>query len=164
MLHRNLFTIAFIAAAMVEGCASAGSVSTSRPSSPAPSPEIPASPAATSTPVDTVGPSFNSITTSSTTFTRAECPLDFVTVTANISDASGVVRVVLWYRVGSDQPYAPASVTYEENDTYTATVKGKDVPGSEFGAWEFYIMAEDGAGNRSQSPVDTSVSLLPCFS
>jgi hypothetical protein len=45
---------------------------------------------------------------------------------------------------------------------YSATVKALDTPGGEYGVWEFYITAEDKAGNKSQSPLDTSVQLLAC--
>ncbi len=119
---------------------------------------LPASP----TPADTVGPAFNRITTSSTGFAKFDCTPTSITVTANLTDPSGVAHVVLWYRVGADQPFTPVGVEFLGDDEYSKTVKGTDVPGSEYGPWEFYITAEDGAGNMSQSSVDTSVSLLPC--
>ncbi len=119
-------------------------------------------PPASPTPADTVGPAFNSITTSSAGFARFDCTPTSITVTVSITDPSGVAQVVLWYRVGADQPFTPVGVEFLGNDKYSATVKGTDVPGSEYGPWEFYIVAKDGADNVSQSPINTDVSLLPC--
>jgi hypothetical protein len=48
---------------------------------------------------------------------------------------------------------------------YRVTVKGADIPqGKRDGVWEFYITAEDQAGNQSQSTLDRSVELLLCVS
>ena len=118
------------------------------------------SPAVTPTPRDTAGPTFNRITTSSKSF-AIDCVPTSITVTANIADPSGVTRVMLWYRVGTDQPYTPVNMDLSGGD-YSVTVKALDVPVGKYGAWEFYLTAEDGVGNLSESPVDTSVQLLPC--
>ena len=69
---------------------------------------------------------------------------------------------MLWYRIGSGQPYTPVDMDWVSGDKYAKTLKGTEVWKSEYGVWEFYLTAEDGAGNTSQSPLDTSVSLLPC--
>ncbi len=114
------------------------------------------------TPADTIGPAFNSIATSSAVFAKSDCKPTSITVTANITDPLGVAQVVLWYRVGTDQSFTPVELGSLGNDKYGATVKGLDVPGSEYGPWEFYIVAKDGADNISQSPINTDVSLLPC--
>jgi len=123
---------------------------------------ITAAPASASpTPGDNAGPIFNRITTSSKVLAKSDCIPTAITVTANITDTAGVLRVALWYRVGADQPYTPVIMDLLGDD-YGATVRALDAPGGEYGAWEFYITAEDGAGNLSQSPLDTSVQLLPC--
>ena len=49
-----------------------------------------------------------------------------------------------------------------QNDLYAAQVKGSDLQGHGYGAIEFYITAEDEAGNKSESPRDDSVQFLPC--
>jgi hypothetical protein len=114
------------------------------------------------TPTDNTGPRFDRITTSGKVFAKSDCTPTSITVTAHITDPSGVVNVVLWYRVGANQPFTPVDVDDLGNDTYAQTVKGMDVPGK-YGVWEFYLTAEDGLGNKGQSPVDdTSVQLLPC--
>jgi hypothetical protein len=84
-------------------------------------------------------------------------------VTSDITDPSGVTRAVLWYRVGTDQPYTALDMT-PSGSQYSVTVEALDVPGKGYGLLEFYITAEDGAGNMSQSPLDTSVELLLCVS
>jgi len=38
-----------------------------------------------------------------------------------------------------------------------------DIPGGEYGALEFYILARDGEGNETKSPIVKSVQLLPCL-
>ncbi|MBI3243312.1 MAG: hypothetical protein HYZ49_13560 [Chloroflexi bacterium] len=119
-------------------------------------------PPASPTSADTVGPDFDSIAASSAVFAKSDCKPTSITVTATITDPSGVTQVVLWYRVGAAQSFTPIELESLGNDKYRATVRGLDVPGSEYGPWEFYIVAEDGAGNTSQSLLDTSVSLLPC--
>ncbi len=119
-------------------------------------------PSLSPTPPDNTGPHFNRITTSTKYFAISDCRPTSVTVTAHITDPSGVVHVVLWYRI-RNQPFTPVDVKDLGNDTYAATVKGTDMPRSEYGVWEFYLTAEDGLGNKSQSPVDdTSVQFLPC--
>ena len=117
---------------------------------------------AASPPADSAGPTFQQITTSTKSFSK-DCVPTSITVTSNITDPSGVRRAVLWYRVGTDEQYAPMDMA-PSGSTYSVTVKALDVPGKGYGVWEFYITAEDGAGNRSQSPLDTSVEMLLCVS
>jgi hypothetical protein len=102
------------------------------------------------------------ITPSSKGFVKSDCMPIAITVTATITDPAGVAGVVLWYRVGNEQSFTPVEVPALADDHYAVTVKGTDVPGSEYGAWEFYLSADDHLGNHSQSPVDTSVQFLPC--
>ncbi len=121
---------------------------------------------ATPTPGDTDGPSFNRIVASTSVFYRvvgAGCEPTSVTVTANVSDPSGVANVLLWYRVGASGPYTGAAMDWLAGDDYRVTVNGADVPGSNYGVWEFYVTAQDGAGNPGQSALNTDVSLNLCF-
>ena len=113
-------------------------------------------------PRDTTGPIINRITTSSKSFS-IDCVPTSVTVTANITDPSGIKRVVLYSRVGTDQAYI-ASDMKGTGDEYRATVRAADMPGKGYGVWEFYITVEDLAGNQSQSLTDTSVEMLMCVS
>jgi hypothetical protein len=50
----------------------------------------------------------------------------------------------------------------DSGDLYKGTIVGLEIPGGEYGVLEFYIVAEDQAGNQSKSPVDESVQMLPC--
>jgi hypothetical protein len=110
---------------------------------------------------DATGPTFNRITTSSKSFS-IECVPTAVTVTANVGDESGIKRVTLVYRVGTDGPYTSVDMGYS-NGEYRVTVKGADVSNEKrHGVWEFYITAEDRAGNQSQSSLDRSVEILAC--
>lgn len=110
---------------------------------------------------DLRSPSIEHIETSAKFLAKSDCKNTSETVTADITDESGIKSATLWYRVGADQKYAPTEMSLVK-DKYSATVKALDVPGGEYGIWEFYITAEDQAGNKSQTPLDTSVQLLPC--
>jgi len=115
-----------------------------------------------STAHDSVEPTIAQITTSNQSFS-IDCPPTFITVTANITDTSEVKRATLWYRVGNDQPYTSRNMDVS-NHTYSATVKGIELPPGPYGALEFYIIAEDAAGNSNKSSVDNSIQFLPCVS
>jgi len=117
---------------------------------------------AASTHRDPVGPTIAQITTSNQSFS-IDCPPTSITVTAQITDTLGVTRAMLWYRVDTDQPYTSKDMD-ASNNIYSATVKGIDLPAGPYGALEFYITAEDTAGNKSQSPLNQSVQFLPCVS
>ena len=109
---------------------------------------------------DQVGPTITQITTSNQSFS-IDCPPISVTITAQITDTSGVTRALLWYRVATDQPYTSKNMV-AANNSYSATVQGIDLPAGPYGALEFYITAENTAGGKSQSPLDQSVQFLPC--
>ena len=115
-----------------------------------------------STTQDSTGPTINGIKTSGKSFSK-DCVPTSITVTSNIMSATGITRAVLWYRVGTDQPYTPVNMIPSGSE-YSVTVQALDVPGKGYGVWEFYITAEDGAGKRHQSPLDTSVEMLLCVS
>ena len=117
---------------------------------------------AASTQRDPVGPTIAQVTTSNQSFS-IDCPPTSITVTANITDTLGVRRAMLWYRVDTNQPYTSKNMA-ASNQIYSATVQGIDLPAGPYGALEFYITAENTAGNKSQSPLDQSVQFLPCVS
>ena len=117
---------------------------------------------AASTPRQTAGLTIAQITTSNQSFS-IDCPPTSITVTAQITDTLGITRAALWYRVDTDQPYTSKNMDVS-NHSYSATIQGIDLPAGPYGAWEFYITAEDTAGNKSQSPLDQSVQFLPCVS
>ena len=111
---------------------------------------------------NTAGPIFKRITTSSKSFS-IDCVPTSVTVTAQLTAPSGIKRVLLYSRVGIDQPYTAVEMN-AAGDVYQGTVKAVDIPGKGYGVWEFYITAEDMAGNQSQTPPDRSVEMLQCVS
>ena len=113
-------------------------------------------------PQDTDGPIFNRITTSSKSFS-IDCVPTSVTVTASITAPSGIKRVVLHSRLDTDQAYTALDMN-AAGDEYQETVKAADMPGKGYGVWEFYITAEDLAGNQSRTPLDRSVEMLLCVS
>ena len=110
---------------------------------------------------DHTGPTISDISTSDKVVVISDCLSTSVTITAKVTDAAGVKSVLLWYRVGSDQPFASSKMDLQ-NDIYAAQIKGADLQGHGYGAMEFYIMAEDEAGNKSESSHDESVQFLPC--
>ncbi|HLO29512.1 MAG TPA: hypothetical protein VK249_10275 [Anaerolineales bacterium] len=111
---------------------------------------------------DKTGPAIENITTSSKVLAKSDCIPTSLTITAHVTDGSGVASTILWYRVGEDQDFAAAGMTDAEHDQYTTTVKALDIPGGEYGVFEFYIVARDHAGNQTETARDKSVQLLPC--
>ncbi len=85
-----------------------------------------------------------------------------MTISAKVTDPSGVESVLLWYRV-ADQPFASTSMTLQDG-VYQVSVVGSEFLGKGYGTLEFYVQAKDGAGNLSKSPVDQSIQFLPCVS
>jgi hypothetical protein len=110
---------------------------------------------------DLTGPVISDISTSDKVVVISDCLATSVTITARVSDASNVKSVLLWVRVGPDGPFASSNMNLQ-NGLYAAKVKGADLQGHGYGAMEFYITAEDEAGNKSESPHDDSVQFLPC--
>ena len=110
---------------------------------------------------DQAGPVISDISTSDKVVVISDCLSTSVTITAKVTDESNVKSVLLLYRVGSDQPFASSNMNLQ-NDIYAAKIKGADLQGHGYGAMEFYITAEDEAGNKSESPHDDSVQFLPC--
>jgi len=110
---------------------------------------------------DSSSPTISDIATSDKVVVISDCLSTSVTITAKVTDASNLKSVLLWYRVGSEQPFASLNMELL-NDIYGAKVKGADLQGHGYGAMEFYVTAEDEAGNKSESPHDDSVQFLPC--
>jgi hypothetical protein len=110
---------------------------------------------------DSSGPTISDIATSDKVVVISDCLTTSVTITAKVTDASNIKSVLLWYRVGSDQPFASSNMKLQ-NGIYAANVKGSELQGHGYGAMEFYITAEDGEGNKSESPHDDSIQFLPC--
>lgn len=117
---------------------------------------------AASTPPPSASPTITQVTTSDKSFS-IDCPPTAITVSAQITAASGVAHASLWYRVDTSQPYTSKNMD-ASNHIYSATVKGIDLPAGPYGALEFYITAEDTAGHKSQTPLDQSIQFLPCVS
>ena len=116
-----------------------------------------------SVPRDQAAPAISEISTSGKVVVISDCIATSVVVTAKVTDDSAVKSVLLWYRVGSDQPFASANMNLQ-NGLYTAAIKGADLQGHGYGDMEFYITAEDVSGNSSKSPLDNSIQFLPCVS
>ena len=117
-----------------------------------------------SLPDDKDGPKIDGITTSSRVIAKSDCRPTSVTISAAVSGNLPVTRAALWYRVGEEQSYTSIAMNNDAGEMYSATIKALDVPGGEYGVFEFYITAEDKAGNQSKSKLDTSVQLLACVS
>ena len=110
---------------------------------------------------DSLGPTISDIATSDKVVVISDCLSTSVTITAKVTDASNIKSVMLWYHVGSDQPFASSNMELQ-NAIYAAKVKGSELQGHGYGAMEFYITAQDDAGNSSKSPLDKSIQFLPC--
>src|SRR5215208_2879504 len=110
---------------------------------------------------DTAGPSIGDVSTSDKVVVISDCPATAVTISAHVTDESNVTSVVLRYRVGAAGPFASTAMA-TQNDKYTAAVEGSDLQGHGYGDLEFYITAEDDAGNFSKSLADKSIQFLPC--
>ena len=113
-------------------------------------------------PHDTTSPSIRDVKTSSKVLVKSDCIPTSLKITANITDNIRIESTTLWYRVGVDQKFASTNMKLDSGDLYNATIVGLEIPGGEYGVLEFYIVAEDQAGNQSKSPVDRSVQFLPC--
>ncbi len=112
---------------------------------------------------DTAALVIASIATSTKSFS-IDCAPTSVTISARVTDASGVREARLLYRVGSDRPYIPVEMVGSNGHDFTATVKGPSLPPDRYGPLEFYITVQDNAGQQSRSTTDASVQFLPCVS
>jgi hypothetical protein len=126
---------------------------------PTPTP-IPPSP----TPVDTAGPDISGISESADPIAwPPNCPRREVTISANITDPSGVTAAKLTYRVveGSKQGSWQAINMSQAGGRYSATVTAQDLqrslnpPVQTQATLQYYIQAFDTLGNRSESGTGT---------
>ena len=111
--------------------------------------------------IDQLGPEISDIKTSGNVLVISDCAGTSVSISAKVTDPSGVKSVSLWYRV-EDQPFSSQEVTLQ-NGVYEVSLQGVEFLGQGYGTLEFYIEAKDGAGNLSKSPVDRSIQFLPCI-
>jgi hypothetical protein len=111
---------------------------------------------------DQKAPRITVIKTSSKFLAKSDCLNTSETITANITDDTGIKSAALWYRIGRDQKFTSAAMKPEAGDTFEATLIALDIPGGEYGTLEFYILVEDVEGNQAKSEIDTTVQLLPC--
>jgi len=110
---------------------------------------------------DQTGPEIKDIQTSGNVLVISDCQGTSVTITAKVTDPSGAVEVLLWYRIGSDQKFTSIPMDLH-NDMYEVSIQGSDFLGKAYGTLEFYITAKDEKGNSSKSGVDQSIQFLPC--
>lgn len=111
---------------------------------------------------DRTGPDISDIKTSGNVLVISDCAGTSVTISAKVTDPSGVENVLLWYRV-ADQPFASTKMSLQDG-VYQVAVVGSEFLGKGYGTLEFYIQAKDGVGNLSKSAVDQSIQFLPCVS
>jgi hypothetical protein len=112
-------------------------------------------------PADTTGPAIGAIETSGNVLVISDCSGTSLTISTKVTDPSGVGKVQLWYRTGTDGQFLSTAMEGKQ-DTYSVDLKGPDFLGRPYGTLEFYITAEDELGNLSRSAVDQSVQFLPC--
>jgi len=124
----------------------------------------------TSTPVpsptptsDTVRPQVWGVTASEEEIKWPECEPSSVRFTAHASDAGGVVRVTLLYRVvrgGTEGQWIDKTMPLQQGNLYAVTFTAEEleqsldppVNASSSAYMEYYITAEDQAGNLGQAP------------
>lgn len=123
-------------------------------------------------PRDTAGPTFQRVAAAPGIFYQgaSRCGPNDVTISAMITDPSGIGQVVLAYRmvipgVAPDPGWQSAGMSAVGGDTYQASLSSANFPtllrGAD-GRLEFYVLASDGAGNAGQSATDTSVTMKRC--
>jgi len=157
--------------------------STTPTPTPSITPSITPSPSLTPTP-DTAGPIISNVTESVEddriywgTSTPPSCTPDEVTISASITDTSGVAGAKLVYRVVYDYPdpnvegvWQSLSMNQTAGTTYAATVGSSELERSldppsyyDYGATlEYYIEAHDNADNLSESPAG-QVQVMYCY-
>ena len=121
-------------------------------------------------PVDTSPPSLGSPWhTPPTIWDGASCGPTTATVSVQASDASGIARVQLHYRVvktGQEGGWRTVSMTAAGGNAYSASLGPSELSASLAlyggGTVEYYVTAEDGQGNTAQSGVVQFTAQL-CF-
>ena len=111
---------------------------------------------------DHTGPVISAVQTSGNVLVISDCAGTSISISANVTDPSNVKSVLLFYRV-ANEPFASTSMELKDG-VYQASLVGSDFLGKGYGNLEFYIQAQDGAGNVSKSSINQSVQFLPCVS
>ena len=110
---------------------------------------------------DRAGPQISNVQTSGNVLVISDCLSTSVTISANVTDPSGVEAVLLWYRTGNEQQFSSIDMEPKEG-AYQVRLNGPDFLGRPYGTLEFYITAMDKKGNLSRSAVNQSIQFLPC--
>ena len=110
---------------------------------------------------DQAGPEISNIQTSGNVLVISDCLDTSVTISANVTDPSGVEKVSLWYRTGSEGQFSSIDMEPKEG-AYQVKLNGPDFLGRPYGTLEFYITAKDKRDNLSKSVVNQSIQFLPC--
>jgi hypothetical protein len=110
---------------------------------------------------DQAGPQISDIQTSGNVLVISDCSGTAVTISARVTDPSGVQNVQFWYRTGDGPKFSSANMELEQ-DLYRITLNGPDFLGRPYGVLAFYITASDKRGNTSKSAINQSVQFLPC--
>ena len=131
-----------------------------------PPPEVPPPPP----PPDTQGPTISAITKSAESiYDGTTCGVASNTISASVSDPSGVGEVVLWYRTSKNSPVASGewrsiTMTKISGNTYQAVLGTTQLSSSlalyTDGTVEFYIISKDGKGNTTQSGILTFITVF----
>ncbi len=112
-------------------------------------------------PTDQTGPSISDIKTSGNVLVISDCAGTSVTISAKVTDPSGIENVQLWYRTSPDQKFSSTDMVLQAG-SYRVDLKGPDFLGRPYGTLEFYITAQDKVGNLSKSSVNQDIQFLPC--
>jgi len=101
---------------------------------------------------DTTPPSISNIRESADPINRDGCPSpNTVTIRADVSDASGLGWVRLYYQQTPGGSYTYKTMSRESGNTYKATIG----PFSQAGTERYFVAARDNAGNENQSSTGT---------
>jgi parallel beta-helix repeat protein len=83
-------------------------------------------------------------------------PGENLTVEITPHDASGIGNVTLYYRTSASSPFQSVPMGSQGGGLYVATIRTQEASG----AIEYYIIAEDGAGNEARAPAAGSNSVI----
>lgn len=117
------------------------------------------------TPVPVSTPSFGTPATSTTRFdnfvgcgNRTE-----VTINVAVTDVAGLIRVVLFYRVGATGSFSSQSMSNSTNNIWTRTLRAaQEVPTNVTGTLEYYVVATNSQGRAATSPTYRNVTYGNC--
>ncbi len=118
-------------------------------------------------PADTSPPSIGAVSASAGTVYVPNCTPNTVTITAQVSDAGGVGKVQLVYRVSGGswetRSMSGSGGSYQTTLDWSALQASRDpVPTTGGATVEYYIRARDAAGNTAESGART-IALAGCL-